>query len=436
MKITILTAGTVGDLLPYLWLGRELVSRGHVVRITAGQAVQQLLPETPVEAFTITDPFTLGDDDASQKLIESGSGRAFIKHMREQSASRMQAFLDDCTRACSGTDLILYANLGFAGPHIGEFLGVPYFALPLSPTLSTTEYPAMNLREAPSFMRRSYNRLTHVYAEHLFWRQIGSGINQWRRGALRLKPIPWCGPFGRIRRKGYPFIYLISHAVFPKPHDWPPFAHLVGFQSETVVGSHISHQNQLAAFLEEGSPPIVIALGPTWNNNREAKLQSCLEALKSTGLRAVICDPGSKIPFEELELGIVRVKFAHFPSVLPKVMGVVHHGGAGSTYMCLLNQVPNVAYPLFGDQIMWAKCLHRLKSGPQPAISRELSAGTLTEDLIALRDYNSIYRENLQAVSDLLKAETPVATAANIIEQYYAKVTEGASSNRGAGLDK
>lgn len=412
----------MGDLLPYIWLGRELASRGHIVRITAGQAVQQLLPDTPLDVVTISDPFNLSSNEASQKLIESGSGKEFVKRMREQSSGRMQVFLDDCKNACDESDLILYANLGFAGPHIGEALGIPYFAVSLSPTLATGDYPAMNLREVPWPFRRQYNRFTHLYAERLFWKQIGSDINQWRKRSLNLKPVPWWGPFGRIRKTGYPFIYLISSSIFPRPQDWPEFAYMAGFQSDIADSSFDSNQFPLESFFEDGAPPIIVSLGPTWNNARQAKLDACLEAATSTGTRILICDPGATQPYEELGPGIIRVAFAHFPSILPKVMAVVHHGGAGSTYVCLLNQIPNVAYPSFGDQVVWAKCLQNLNAGPQAVPARKISAQSLIEDFVSLKDNNAAYRENLQVVADSLRAEQPMITAADLIERNYAAV--------------
>lgn len=66
--------------------------------------------------------------------------------------------------------------------------------------------------------------------------------------------------------------------------------------------------------------------------------------------------------------------------------GIVHHGGAGTTYAALRAGVPSVAVPFGVDQPYHAERIHALGVGPRPLPVQRLSAARLAGLLLRLTE--------------------------------------------------
>jgi len=83
---------------------------------------------------------------------------------------------------------------------------------------------------------------------------------------------------------------------------------------------------------------------------------------------------GTKTPQEDTEVEL-DVKKDDFCLVIGRVahswlfdhvMGVCHHGGAGTTYAGLSAAKPTLIAPFFGDQPFWGQMVHNAGAGPKP----------------------------------------------------------------------
>jgi sterol 3beta-glucosyltransferase len=102
--------------------------------------------------------------------------------------------------------------------------------------------------------------------------------------------------------------------------------------------------------------------------------------------------------------------------LFPRTVGVVHHGGAGTTAAGLLAARPTLVCPVLGDQGFWAQRVRDLGVGPAPLPVGRLSVDELADRLRMLgREAN--YRRRAWAVSEELWTEDGVANAVGILEQ-------------------
>ena len=86
-----------------------------------------------------------------------------------------------------------------------------------------------------------------------------------------------------------------------------------------------------------------------------------IESVKKAGVRAILSKGWSSRGKDSIEKVIEYPPFIYsLDSVphdwlFPKLAGVVHHGGAGTTAAGLRAGVPTLIRPFFGDQFFWAE---------------------------------------------------------------------------------
>jgi UDP:flavonoid glycosyltransferase YjiC (YdhE family) len=110
--------------------------------------------------------------------------------------------------------------------------------------------------------------------------------------------------------------------------------------------------------------------------------------------------------------------------LFPRLAGVVHHGGAGTTAAAIRAGLPQLVVPHFSDQGFWGRRVQELGVGPAPVRRRDLTADglaaaidRLTRDE-ALRGRAAAFgadvrtedgvRTGVEAVHHLLAAAPPV----------------------------
>src|SRR5205823_6139108 len=130
------------------------------------------------------------------------------------------------------------------------------------------------------------------------------------------------------------------------------------------------------AFLAAGPPPVIVGFGSMVPADPAALAIVVTAALRRAGLRAVVQGlPVAAAP----DLHVVG-ETPH-GALFPRLAGVVHHGGAGTTAAALRAGVPSLLCPFFGDQSYWAGRVAALGVGPAPVPSKRLTVDALTAGL-------------------------------------------------------
>lgn len=106
--------------------------------------------------------------------------------------------------------------------------------------------------------------------------------------------------------------------------------------------------------------------------------------------------------------------------LFPRVCGVVHHGGAGTTAAALRAGKPSIVIPFFGDQPFWAHRVHQLNAGSAPIPLKKLTVTRLKAAIEEITsDQNIIY--HAAALGVKLREEEGVENVVSMIERLAAK---------------
>lgn len=137
---------------------------------------------------------------------------------------------------------------------------------------------------------------------------------------------------------------------------------------------------ELARFLEAGPPPIYIGFGSIVIDDPKALTATLLEAVRSTGVRAIISRGWSNLGEDQVsDDNVLYLGDCPHEWLFQRVSVVIHHGGAGTTACGLLNGRPTVIVPFFGDQPFWGEMVAAARAGPAPIPQKQLNATNLAE---------------------------------------------------------
>ena len=354
--ILLLPFGSAGDVFPFIWLGRQLMARGHrVTMITAC-----LFEEHARKAGLNFIP--LGEKDEFEAMIRDpriwklGHGTKVVFDFAAKSVEPYLAAIESCGKV----DLMLAPVTAFAGRLAREKHGTPLITVHLQPAvfLSVHEtpllHPAMRLlRAMPVWFKRALFSLPNPV--DLFAlpkvRHIceANGVRPprslWREW--------WDSPDG---------VLALFPEWFAKPQpDWPANLLQWTFPLEDLA-TELALKPELQAFLATGEPPVVFTPGSA-NVQASRFFAVAAEVVQRIGCRAVFVtrDPG-QVP-QSLPASILTVDYAPFSTLLKHASAFVHHGGIGTMSQAFAAGVPQLIMHMAHDQPDNADRVERLGAG-------------------------------------------------------------------------
>lgn len=105
---------------------------------------------------------------------------------------------------------------------------------------------------------------------------------------------------------------------------------------------------ELAAFLQNGPPPIYVGFGSIVLDDSVEMTAILEEAVKLTGVRAIISRGWSQLGGESSS-NILYLGDCPHDWLFERVSCVIHHGGAGTTACGLRYGKPTTVVPFFGE---------------------------------------------------------------------------------------
>jgi sterol 3beta-glucosyltransferase len=418
MRVTVLTIGSRGDAQPFMALGLGLKEAGHTVRLATHETFQQLATSRGLDFFPIrVNPQQILEDDLGKAWLESGRNPfSFIGQLAELSRPVIDQMLRDSWKACEGAEAIIYSTLGLAGYHVAEKMGIPSLAATLQPMTPTAEFPSIWVPPAWHF-GGTFNELTGILTEQLFWQAFRKTINERRRDMLGLHPLGFFGPYRDLTAKRYPVLCAYSRHVVPKPKDWGEWIHVTGYWFLDRLPEW-QPPAALVDFLAAGPAPIYIGFGSMTARDPAELTDLALRALKSAGRRGVLLKGWAGLGKSDMPEDVYLVESVPHDWLFPQMSAVVHHGGAGTTAAGLRAGKPSIITPLFGDQPFWGDRVFHLGAGPKPVRQREL-----TVDRLAAAIRQTEKEETRQAAAhlgELIRAEDGVANAVAAFNRHAA----------------
>ncbi|WP_425515814.1 glycosyltransferase [Phyllobacterium endophyticum] len=385
LRVAIQTYGTRGDVQPYIALASGLMSRGHEVQLAgpeqfSSMACEYKIPFVPLPGSMLA----LIDTPEGRSALASGKGFSagfkLLQHVRPM----MRQLLDAEWSALQqfAPHVIVHHPKSIASPHIAEALGVPsILASPLPGFTPTSYFPSPML---PFSNLGPLNKASHTLAIKGAELIFGKLIRQWRTTSLHLSKHRTASSFPSRT------LYAYSRHVVPVPPDWGSDVLVSGYWF--VDSSAWQPTEPLAAFLGDGDPPVYIGFGSMPGLDPEKLTNLVMESLAMTGKRGILATGGGALSAGATSPNIHIIEGAPHDRVFPRVSGVIHHGGAGTTAAALRAGKPSAICPFFGDQPFWAKRIASLGAGPEPLERKKLSAHDLALAIKAM-DSDAVQRK-------------------------------------------
>ncbi len=380
MKITILTAGSRGDIQPFVALGSGLQAAGHAVTICTGRTFAPLVTQYGLAFAPMNDEFlSIGTSDAGREAIEGGGrGLGLINKVKPM----IRKMIDDQWAAAQGSDAIIYHPKTLAGTYIADALGIPVFvSIPL-PLLTPTRAFANPIIPPSLRLGGAFNRLTYGVVRLIKAPYMGV-INDWR-ASVGLPKRSWrADDLVRVDGHPVPVLYPVSPLVVPPPADYPDSVHVTGYW---FLDAPVDWQPpaDLQAFLDAGDPPVYVGFGSMAGTDPAAKARLVLDALAQAGQRGIIARGWGGLHASDLPDSVFMLDQAPHDWLFPQVAAVVHHGGAGTTAAALRAGKPQVICPFIADQPFWGQRVAGLGVGVPPIPQKRLSADALAAAIRAV----------------------------------------------------
>lgn len=281
-----------------------------------------------------------------------------------------------------------------AGIHIAEALGIPYFRAFTMPWTRTRAYPhAFAVPEHK--MGGTYNYLTYVMFDAVFWKAIAGQVNRWRKKELGLPRTS----LDKMQADKVPFLYNFSPSVVTPPLDYSEWIRVTGYWF-LDDGSNWTPPEELLDFIrrarQDRKKLVYVGFGSIVVSDPAALTKTVIESVLKADVRCILSKGwsdrlGSKdatTPEMPLPDEILQIKSAPHDWLFSQIDAAAHHGGAGTTGASLRAGIPTIIKPFFGDQFFFGSrvddlgvgiCIKKLNVG---AFSRALWEATNNERMI------------------------------------------------------
>jgi vancomycin aglycone glucosyltransferase len=205
----------------------------------------------------------------------------------------------------------------------------------------------------------------------------------------------------------------------PPPLDYDPAIAVTG-ALRSPIGRIEPLPPALESFLAGGSPTVYVGFGSMPNTNPSRSTRIVVDALARAGVRAIVSSGwaglGTALPHTCFAID----EISH-DALFPRLAGVVHHGGAGTTAAAARAGVPQLVVPHLLDQFYWAARVAALGIGPRALPRRSLNSEDLGAKMAVLVT-DTAMRRAARALGDRLRGRDGVAAAVAALEAVPSRV--------------
>jgi UDP:flavonoid glycosyltransferase YjiC (YdhE family) len=405
MKIVLANWGSRGDVEPCVAVGRELLNRGHDVRVavppdligfaeSAGPPAVAYGPEwsatmeelRPFWGYYFRNPWRIQD------LVRFGrdTWQLYTKGWADMNTT--------LTSLADGADLLITGQSSeLQASNIADYYGIPLAILHFHPVRSHRHHP-----------------MTTVY-EWQFW-LAQKKLEDAQRREFGLPKAAGVAA-RRITRSGSLEIQAYDAVCFPElVSEWAKFNGQRPFVGGLTLEMPTNADDEVASWIAAGRPPIYFGFGSPAVASAAKTLAMIDAACAHLGERALVCAGGtdfSSLPcFEHVKV----VGAVSHAAIFPACRAVVHHGGAGTTAAGLRAGAPTLILWNLPAQAPWATQVERLKVGTGRRLSRTTQT-SLVADLQTILTPECRVRAR-EIATRMTKPAESAAAAANLVESF------------------
>jgi UDP:flavonoid glycosyltransferase YjiC (YdhE family) len=415
MKLVLACWGSRGDVEPCVAVGRELLRRGHDVRMAVPPNLVGFAESAGLVAVAF-GPDTQAILDAHRNFwtcLFRNPWRIqdLIKSRREVGEPILQCWEEMSTTLMSladGADLLFTAvNFEDAAANVAEYYDIP---------LATLHYwPLRANGQLLPFLPAPLGRAAVTAFWWLSWRGTKK-VEDAQRRELGLPKAT--GPATRrITERGSLEIQAYDEACFPGlAAEWAKWNGQRPFVGALSLELPTDADEEVLSWIAAGTPPICFGFGSISVGSAADMLAMISAACAQLGERAVVCSGGTDFSHVPRSDDVKVVGPVNYAAIFPACRAVVHHGGGGTTAAGLRAGVPTLILSTDLDQTLYGAAVKRLKVGTARRFSTTTQQ-SLAADLrtILAPQYATRARE---IATRMTKPAESIAATADLVEDF------------------
>lgn len=376
--IGLLPFGSAGDVLPFLWLGRLLKSRGHRVTMVVSCVFADTARNAGLEVISLGSQEDFDRFIADPRVWQLYHGTRMVFEFAGASTETFFRPIAQLQSTADHFDLLLAPATVFGARLAREKFGIALITVHLQPAVMISAY------EPPVL----FNGMEHFRRLPLWLKQalisVPNPADRFASPAVvkacQIEGVPpprslwwdWANsPDGSL---------CLFPEWFAQPQpDWPANIKQWDFPLEDLATER-PLRPELQEFLEQVEKPIVFTPGSA-NIQAERFFRVALEAVTHLKKRAIfITRKLAQLP-PDLPPYVLAVEYAAFSTLLPKCAVFVHHGGIGTLSQALAAGIPQLIMAMAHDQPDNAYRIARMGAGltltPRSFTVRHVTAAIL-----------------------------------------------------------
>lgn len=420
MRITAITLGSYGDIMPFVILGKELINRGYEYRIATFENYKDIIEKNGMTFLRIS-----GDADEMVGLLLGNSNNTCSEGMNGIGflLEKYPQLYNDFLGACIKSDLIIYMQFGALAYHFAEKFHIPVIRTFAFPFDVTKKYCSL----LDTMKRNSlYCYFGNVMCQMMMSWAAMKTVNIWRK-RLGLKRMGKFGNYRKINGKKIITLYQYDNILADKDKNWGTHIYLTGNWINPITDKESSGVGSLHRFIEEQKGVVYVGFGSMNYNKIEELYHIIIKILLKTNKGIIVpesCKDLIKKEFVNESHRIYMIGYIPFEQFIGKIDAAIHHGGNGTVHACLRNGTPQLIMAFGADQIFWGGQCFYLGIGPAPINIKKKIDETELEKQIRDLINNNIYKKNSLKLSSEV-SEDGVKTAADIIQKNFPLTNKG-----------
>jgi sterol 3beta-glucosyltransferase len=400
MKVILFSIGTRGDIEPFLAIAQLLKERNCNVLCVFPEQYREIVERMGLSFKGFSKDILDLMNGKEMKMIFGNQG-SILKRIRilmklarlSLKLSRDSVTLQHRIQTEEKPDRILYHPK--CNYSVVWGVGNPGKAILVNPTLD----PLTDLR---SNCRKFLNKISRWIVNTMKAVMLKLVSNRFKKDFSGKKIT--VSAIKRTMLENEKTFYTISPSLFPKPADWPLSTSIVGY-CERDTAMDWQPDEKLLLFIRKHEKIIFITFGSMSNPSPKEKTRSIIEVLKRNNIPAIINTSWGGL--EKPDVFPDTIFFTGdlpYSWIFPKIYGVIHHGGCGTTHTALKYACPSLVIPHVLDQFLWDKTIANLQLGPKGISIRNFNEKEFEIRLLDLY-HNKNYRKNADRISERMQSE-------------------------------
>lgn len=417
--IVFATAGSLGDLYPFLSLGMELKQRGHRVTVaTSGNHRPRVLESGLDFSHMRPDPENTAAFHA--RYMHPKTGGKFVYHDYLGPAIR-QSYADLAQATQDADALVSQSLMALAAPLIAAKTGIPWVSAVFQPMSFFSVHDRPNYLPFP-ILPWLCGRSPQLH-ENVF-HYVKKHTEEWVRPVIEFRKEMGIAkqehPMYEGQHSSSCVLAMFSPLFGQAQPDWP--ASVIQTGTAVFPQQEAALPAKLKRFLESDTRPLAIfTLSAAASNDAGDFYRESLNAAASLGIRALLVTSGlaaaAHLP-DPLPDWAYRIDYVAFDDVFPHAAVIVHAGGIGTAFKAMRTGTPQILVPHAHDQLDNAMRLDRLGVG-KVIYGKHANERMLRKALQAVLADTSM-KSKATKVAAQSRQENGVAQACDAIERVIA----------------